>query len=415
MALRCKAKATFIACMFLALAYQETGEAAEWSVSPSIRARRDYDDNIQLTTQPHDSVSSTWVVPKLDFSIASDIWKVDGGAEYAARRFSGHDELDSNSQTYRLGYSYMTERSILQLYAMSSEISYLAGPKINPDIGLFTQNINTDTKYFSPSWTWSMTELTRLQVMYSKSEISYVNGESSGLLDYDYSSLSLRLSNQFDIDTEIFLLPGYSVYRVPANATESRTTSFEAGITHTFSETMNGTLSLGGRKTSGESQIVVCKVFLGPYCLQTAQETTSGQDSGRTYNASLEKQFETLHLTATTGRSFNPSGSGQQVITDSVTFDLSGPLVQKITGHLVGEGYNNNYRISSQAGISSIAHDYRIYQIGPYLRWQMAQEWNLEGGYRYTYLQRENETTAATSNVVYLTLAYNPVKMSISR
>ncbi len=35
------------------------------------------------------------------------------------------------------------------------------------DIVLFTQNTNTDTKIFSPTWTWSMTELTRLQLTYS--------------------------------------------------------------------------------------------------------------------------------------------------------------------------------------------------------------------------------------------------------
>jgi hypothetical protein len=128
MAPRRKAKATFIACMFLVFAFQEMGEAAEWSASPSIWVRRDYDDNIQLSIKPPASVTSTWVVPKLDFGIASDIWKVYGGAELAARRFPGHSELDSDSQSYTLGYSYMTERSILQLNAESSKIAYLAGP-----------------------------------------------------------------------------------------------------------------------------------------------------------------------------------------------------------------------------------------------------------------------------------------------
>lgn len=415
MALRCKAKAIFIACMFLGFACQEMGNAAEWSVSPSIRARGDYDDNIYLSIHPVDSVTSTWVVPKLDFGIASEIWKVYGGAELAARRFRGHEELDSDSQAYRLGYSYMTERSILDLSAKSSKVSYLAGPKISPDIGLFTQNTNTDTKIFSPSWTWSMTELTRLQITYSKSDVSYVNGQSVGLYDYGYSSLSVTISNQFDTDTQIFLLPGYSTYRVPATSTESKTTSYQVGITRTFSETMNGTLSLGGRRTSGEYQALVCKVYFGPTCLQSGLDTVSGQDSGSTYNANLEKKFELVHITAAASRSFNPSGSGQQVIIDSVTFNLSRPFTEKMTGSLDADGYNYNYRISSSTNVPSTAQDYKIYQIAPHLRWQMAPEWNLEGGYRYTYIRRENEPTYATSNVIYLTLAYYPQKMSISR
>ena len=415
MALRCKAKATFIACMLLVFAFQEMGDAAEWSASPSIRVRKDYDDNIYLSTQPVASVTSTWVVPKLDFGIASDIWKVDGGAELAARRFPGHDELDSDSQSYSLGYSYMTERSKLELSAKSSKISYLAGPKISPDIGLFTQNTNTDTKVFSPSWTWSMTELTQLQLTYSKSDVSYVNGESVGLFDYGYSSLYVQLINQFDIDTQIFLIPGYSIYRVPAAATESKTTSYQVGITRTFSETMNGTLALGGRDTSGETQVLVCKLYFGQFCVQTAQETMSARDSGRTYNVNLEKKFETVDFTAAASRSFNPSGGGQQVITDSVSFSLSRPFTEKITGYLDTDGYNYNYRISPQPGRVSTAYDYKIYQTVPHLRWQMAREWHLDGGYRYTSIRRDYETTSATSKVVYLTLAYYPLKMSISR
>jgi len=178
---------------------------------------------------------------------------------------------------------------------------------------------------------------------------------------------------------------------------------------------MNGTLSMGGRNTTSEYQVLVCKLSLGPLCLQTAQETISSQDSGSVYNANLEKQFETAHLTVTASRSLNPTGNGQQAITDFVSFNLSRPFTAKLTGYLAADGYNYNYRISSRTGGVPPAGDYRLYHIGPSFYWRTAPEWNLDGGYRYTYIRREVETTAATSNLLYLTLTYQWPKISVSR
>ncbi len=183
--------------------------------------------------------------------------------------------------------------------------------------------------------------------------------KASGLFDYGYSSLSAKLSYQLDIDTQIFLLPVYSVFRVPGTTSETKTTSYQVGITRTFSETMNGTLSVGGRDTSSEREVLVCKLSLGPLCLQTAQETISGRDSGSVYSANLEKQFETVHLTAAASRSYEPSANGQQVITDFASFSLSRPFTEKLTGNLDTQAYNYNYKNSSQTvGVSS-ANDYK--------------------------------------------------------
>jgi hypothetical protein len=421
MALRRKAKATFFACMFLVFAFQEMCEAAEWSASPSINLREDYDDNIFLSTQSHDTVTSTTVMPRLGFGIASDNWQVGGGAELTRRYFPGNSDLNTDAQTLSLGSSYRTERNIWQLSALSSKTSYLDERAINSNTGLFTQNTSSDTKTVSPTWTWLVTELTQLQLAYSQSDVSYVNGESSGLFDYHSSSLSAKLTKQFDISTQIFLSPAYSVFRVPATTFESKTTSYQVGITRTFSETMNGTFSVGGRNTSSEQTVSsipsiplssgpsVCAFFgLPPNCLEVK---TFSRNSSSIFSANLEKQFETVHLTAVVSRSFDAAAIGQQVQTDLASFSLSRPFTAKLTGNLATSGY----KISSETGGVSGADNRRIYQIEPSLRWQWAPEWNLDAGYRYTHLQRVSETTAATSNVVYLTLTYQWPKISISR
>jgi hypothetical protein len=415
MALRRKAKATFIACLFLVFAFQEMCEAAEWWATPSIMVRRDYDDNVQLSTKPVPSVSSNWVAPRLDFGIASKIWNVYGGAAFTSRRFPGNSELDSDAQYLSVGTSYKAERNLWQLNAASSKTSYFAAQVPSSDVVLFTQNTDTDTNNISPTWTWLITELTRLQLTYSVSDVSYVNGESVGLYDYRNSSLSAKLGYHLDIDTEIFLLPDYSLFRTTGTSSESRTTSYQVGIARNFSETMIGSLSVGGRDTSSEREVLVCKLFLGPFCLQTGKETISSRDSGSVYSANLEMQFQTVHLTAAASRSYEPSANSQLVITDSASFNLSRPFKPKLTGKLDILAYNYNYRNSSQTVGVSNGNDHKLYYIRPSLGWQWAPEWNLDAGYRYTYAQRVSETSAATSNVAFIMLTYRWPKISISR
>lgn len=412
MALRCTAKATFFACMFLAFLFQETCEAAEWSATPSMQLREDYDSNVLLTTQPHSGERSTWATPKLDFGVASDIWQVGGEASYTRRRFPGDSSLNSDAQNLSLGSSYRTEREIWQLSASSSKVSYLAEGTITSNTGVFTQNISSDTNTISPSWTWLMTELTQLQLTYSQSDVSFVNGQSSGLFNYRSSVGSANLSYPLDNHTQIFLTSAYSIFRVPTTTFESKTSSYQVGATRTFSETTKATFAVGGRNTLSEQNEPTCLLFFGPSCLVPGpQITVSSRSSSSIFNASLDKQFETVHVTAAASRSYEPSGTGQELRTDYVSLSFSKPFTEKLSGNLAVVGY----KINSDVGSFATLYDSRVYQVQPGLSWPWATGWELDMSYSYTHLQRISETAPATRNAAYLTLTYKWPKMSISR
>lgn len=407
-----KAKATFFACLFLVFAFVETCEAAEWSASPSIQLREDYDDNILLSTQSHQAVTSTWVTPKLDFGAAFDTWQVNGETGLTRRYFPGHSNLNTDAQNLSLGSSYTAERDVWQLNASSSKTSYLAGATISPETGLFTQNVSSDTNTVSPSWTWLMTESTQLQLTYSYSDISFVSNVSTGLFDYSSSTASATLSNQFDVSTKIFLQPSYSVFRVPATTFESKTKSYQVGVTRSLSETMNATFSIGERSTLNQQEVATCALSFGPLCLMPGpQQTASNRNASSIFNASLDKQFELVHLTAAASRSFAPSAVSRLERTDSASLSFSRPFTEKLTVNLITSGYN----VHADTGSASSIDNRRVYQIQPGLSWQWTPECNLGMGYSYTHLQLITEATPAASHAAYLTLTYQWPKLSISR
>ncbi|MHB8716890.1 MAG: hypothetical protein ACYC9H_12885 [Sulfuricaulis sp.] len=413
MSLRRKIHTRFFACIFLIVTFQETCQAAEWFTTPSIQLREDYNDNVLLTTQPHSGESSTWVTPALNFGVASDIWQATGQASLTNSRYPGHSQLNSNAQNYSLGSSYKTERETWQLNGSYSKIPFITQETIGINTGLYTQNIITDTTSISPSWTWLITELTQLQLSYSQGNVSYLNGASSGLFDYRSSEASAKLSSQYDVYTQIFLQTTYSIFRVPSTSFKSKTKSYQVGATRSFSDTMNATFSLGSRSTLNQQQgIPICLLSFAASCLVPGpQIMASSRSSSPTFTASLEKQFETLHLSAAASRAYEPSAAGQELRSDSVFLSVTRPFTERLTGGLT----INGYKMRVDAGSTASVDNRKVYQIQPSLSWQWTPEWNLGTGYSYTHVQRVNDTTSASSSETYLTLTYQWPTISISR
>ncbi|MHB8697590.1 MAG: hypothetical protein ACYC9J_06050 [Sulfuricaulis sp.] len=258
-----------------------------------------------------------------------------------------------------------------------------------------------------------MTESTQLQLTYSHSNNSYSNAGSSGLFDYSTSTASASLSNQFDVYTKIFLQPSYSIYRVPATTYESKTKSYQVGITRTFTETTNATFSVGEDRTLIQQEVPTCLLSIAglPCLIPGPLAPTSNNSSSLIYNASLNKHFEMVLLTVSASRSLQPSAIGQLERSDSLSFDLSRPFTEKLTGSLVASGY----KVTANAGSTSTLDNRRSYQIQPNLNWQWTPECNIVMGYTYTHLQYAAVTVPVTDNAVYLTLTYQWPKISISR
>lgn len=386
-------------------------EAAEWSAEPSVRLGSEQNDNIRLAARSRDGVTGFMVSPKLNMAVISDIWRVSGSAELIRKRYRGDSEFDKDDQFYNVFSSYATERSTWQLRGSLTRVEVLTDERISADSGYLQVPRAQDASSISPSWTWMMTELTQLQLSYSLSGVSYVNGASAGLYDYSSRSVTTQLSSKLDPYNQVFFTAGYSIFRVPLTTLESKTATYQVGITHTFSETASGTLSAGRRNTATERDVLQC-IFspLPGICLATINTTIHTKESSSVFDGSLEKQFERIRANATLSRAFSPSGSGGQVLTDSLSIALSRPMTAKLTGKFSATGFKVG---TQREGVTSV--DQRRYQVEPNLRWQWTRELSLDTTYRYVHLKRAADRQAAVSNALYLTLLHQWPKVAVSR
>lgn len=388
-----------------------TAIAAEWSVQPSARVGEEYSDNPLLTVLPHNSTHGSMLSPKLDFDISSDIWQVKGSMEAVQKRFSNNNSgLNIDDQIYNLMGSYNTERSTWQLAGSSSKSSTIAQEQVNPDTGAVDFPVVYNTHSITPSWTWAVDELTQLQLAYSFTNFSYVDGQVVGLYDYSARTLSTQITRQTSPNDQVFFSVGYSIFNVPSTAFESKATTYQAGITRQFSETLSGTLTAGTRHAADEQDVLVCRVSLGPFCYLTAAETQIAKQTSSVFNGSLKKRYETTSLTFTLGRSFDPSGLGGQVRTDSQELSLSRNFTSRLNGYFSVANYGYRSETGNLPGI-----DRHYYTYAPGLKWMWTEELSADVSYRYRHIKRANEGNPATSNSVYLILRYTWPQTSISR
>jgi hypothetical protein len=399
-------------------------------MTPALRLDYQRNDNIRMTLQPHNTVDGTIIAPSLNVGVRSATWGITGEADAERRRYSGDEGLDSDNETFRLSSFYKMERNSFTLNASRMNDTTLAQEFEDSDVGFVTVQRVRRTETLQPRWTWYMTGRAQLQLSYQLSEVSYVDGKSDGLYDYRWRQASATWSYLLSPRSQFFLGANYSWYRAPDTSihtfsivdlpsgptpvafsifeVDSRTPSFNVGIGHAFSATMQGTLMIGRRKTSTEQTGMGCSLFIIGVCFPHSQTI---HDTGITFSGDLKKEFETLNITASVSRDIAASGAGVEIETDQFFLQANRPITARLDAKLIASG-SKSRRI---AGATTLDTNIKQYFLQPGLNWQWTREAEASLFYRYRHLQRESEDQAAQGHTVSLSLAYNWPRYSISR
>ena len=399
-------------------------------MAPSLRLNYVQDDNIRMTLQPHNTVHGSIIAPRLGVGRQSEAWGMTGSAEVARKRYSGEPDLDRDFKTFRLSSLSRMERSSFTLNASRVDDATVSEDQADTDVGRTTAQKSRRLESVQPAWSWSITERAQAQLSYQLSEASYVDGESVGLYDYQNRAVTATWSYLLSPRSQFFLTADYSKFRVPDTNiqsqaingsnlilstftdVDSRTPAFRVGLSHTFSETMRGALTLGRRKTTTERSTITDVRALVDLSSQGRILGSQVTDNvGTTYSGDLNKKFDGIDVTATISRDITASGVGAQVERDALNLRLDHPFTARLKGSLVAGG-SESRRIDD---VASAATDIEQYSIQPALHWRWSQEADLSLSYRYNHLKRAQEAEAARSRAINLTFDYAWPKFSISR
>jgi hypothetical protein len=303
-----------------------------------------------------------------------------------------------------------------QLNGATSKESTLLSETFNPDLSIAQTQTRRTTRSIAPSWTTFLTESTQFKLGYQSSDVSYNKEATTTFSNYQNRQANLTLSNQLAERTQVFISGSYSDFKVPTTEYSSKTNSWQLGLTHDFSETLKMTLSAGGRETSSEQRCEFLTFFFSEVCIPPSSPATTyilqSKDSGSVYNMDVQKQFERTRVSGLISRGVDPSGSGTEIQTDTLSLTVAHDITPTTLNISFAAG---GYRSKAIGGNTSNYQERDYYQLGPRISWRWTEHLSLDGSYRRVRLKYADSNNVPTASVVLLSLSYRAPRYSISR
>lgn len=401
--------------------------AAEWSVEPTVTLRQEYNDNINLTALPHKAVWGTILSPAITFSGKSETLEVSGGAQLNFNRYTGAKGLDSDDRIFAFASQLINERNTWGLNVTSRRDSTRATEQAST--GNVLPRAQRNALVITPSWVHSLTDRLTLRLEYTINNVTYDDGATVGLVDSKYEGV-VASAVYLLTDTDKLTLSGAHSKSTSIGSSVSNTDEIRAGITHAFSETLQGDVQVGMRRTTSTylTDVYSCPGIRGtPIKLgsvyQCAEKFGAGyavfgaaqlvdprtSTSGTSLNLGLSKKMgETDSLTARLSRDISPSGRGLLIETDHLSLGYSKRFSETLSGSINTDLYRYRYPSIANSGG-------QYFTIAPTLSWQLSEWWFLDSGLQYANQKIEGATTSVSSNLIYGSIRYNWPKIAVSR
>jgi hypothetical protein len=396
------------ACLVL-IAVSGIAHADEWSATPSLQVRGQYDDNINLSVASPISVWGASVSPLLDLRKRTATSDYGLGGRLIFNRYSDDSVRDTNIQMLTFTGRSSTRLSRFGLagsYRRDTIITTVTDEQDDdvddadgiPDAGdvdvdLVRTQVRRNRLALRPSWTRVLNRTMSLRLGYSLNDTSYSDDAGTSLVDFRRHGLNAALLHDITQRDRLNVGVAVSTYEAPDRGTETDDYTVTAGMTHEFSSLLSGELSVGiGSATTTLND----------------QEVESNDTS---INASLvKKQTEQTTYRVFLGRDLYPSGAGTLVQSDHLRANLSHRVSPKLSLSVWATAFRNR-----SLDFFSATTDRTYYNVEPSFRWSLTRLWSLDGSYRYRWQKYEDQEDSAASNAVFLAVNYAWPRIAVSR
>jgi hypothetical protein len=373
-------------------------EAAEWSLLPSIGVKGVYNDNLLLTSLPHDTTYGYWMSPGAEFAGKTERLEVSSRIAADFVSYYGGNQINFTNIHLPLSVRYKTEKDQLGFTGGFIRDNTLMNELLTTGLVLrFTQR-NQWTA--NPSWTRSITEKLSFQSSFQLSDTTYENGLRLGLVDYQLFGGSGGLLYQMTEQDQIQLSGSYGNFHT-TNAPLPFRASFPGvnlSLTHAFTETLTGTAYGGPRFVSSTTQ--------------TVSDNIKAQSTVWLFGGNLTKKFESTSIQVNVARDIVPSGLGLLFQTDRAGVTVSHDLSETLTASFDGSGYVVS-GITDRASNGTLPES-RYFSATPKIAWKFLEWWKLELSYTYRRREVDSFSDPAMSNGTMFMLTYYPPKLALS-
>ena len=363
--------------------------AQEWRLDTNISQRVLYSDNLLLSRDREISTFGFITTPALHLERNTPAGQIalDGRFDFA--EYVDHSEFNSQDQFLDLAVDQaITERSALRLDASFTRDTTL---KNDQDV---TGRFLDDSFQFvnwsvAPGWAYLLSPVDEIEVRGSYKKVNYYTDEKT---DYQYFGPSIDYSRQLN-----------ELERVTATVAAYRFIPRESGDDYT------DTISTLFGYAYDPSELFSISGGVGlAYSMRHEDPGNDSDELG--YRVKFNVKYvmsDQTSLRASISHDAEPSGDGDQVVRNRVTFGVDHQLAPLVTARFNADYVDNEDIFGTETNTSNEQETTRYTSIRPALAYQLTEDWSLEAQYSFRYRLFEDENEHATSNSVFLTLQYN--------
>ncbi len=374
--------------------------ATEQSLEADIGVRAEVNDNIFLTTLPHNTAKGIVIMPSLSGFIKEENWETKLRARIKSYRYTDKN-LNSNDQYFDLTGRYLSDRNIFSLNINHDLASSLNST--SSDFGIVARRINSKRQSIMPQYTRLLTERLIATFSYTYRDIDYLEAENTGFTPYITNTGAGTLIYDLTERDKLTISLTAVDYTSRNDLVKYQLFMSRIGVDHKFSKILSADFLIGISRRNSTSLQSQSFDFLGRPIIVTQEIDTKNR--GLVLDAGVTRLFERGQVEGRVSRdnTANSFGGLDQVDRVKISFSdkLSALWRYKISGR-----YENFTSISS----GSRNTDRKIYFFKTEVNYSMNRNWNINASYVYAQRRFKNnfsDTRVPQSNRVYIGLTYN--------
>lgn len=335
------------------------------------------------------------------------------------RRFVIGDNLDADEYQVAFNNDWLQER-----YALGLDVSYIRDSTLTNEFdetGAFRVDVtNRDSVLLNPTAIWFMNDRTAVNGGFFYNDVSYVDAEGTGFVDYEYKQGTAGINHRWRDNATVFGNFYLSEFQAADDGNrlngnqESKTRSYSgmAGMTWQWDPTLETTGAVGWIASDLEFFDTALALVLTPapaiVVLSTPAEASA---SGPLAQVNIRKTFDTLVARFDYSRQVSPSGRGSQSRADRLALNVEKRLSPQFSLVFVGTydiRSTEAENIGAGAGTAAVLNRDYAELLGS-VRYRINQEWSVSATYRHGYRQSTNLnfSQSAHTNVFLLAVNFN--------
>ena len=384
----------------IALFQTSNSYSYEGALEADIGAFAEYNDNIFLTSQPHDSAKGVMVTPSLHGLIKGEYWQAKLNAMIKSYNYSD-DSLDGIDQFFSLTGQYNEERNLFSLNVTHDFASNLNAT--STDFGLAGRRIDTNRQSIAPQYTRFITERLTLTLSYAYTDVDFEDAENTTYTPYITESGTASLMYNLTEKDKLSISLQNVDYNSKNDLIIYQLFTSRIGLDHEFSEVLSIDFLVGISRLNSTNLTTSSFDFFGQPIIVTQE--VDFKNRGSVYDVGITRLLESGKIGGRVSRNITSNSFGGLDRVDRLSLNYSKD-VSSLWRYTINANLDDV--ISKSNSASDLSRNLFFFESVAY--YSISRSWNVNASYRYALRRFKSDTSdnrAPHSNRIYIGLTYN--------